>query len=168
MTDFRTLPIERALELIDAWVNAPWPMTMDQGHQLALSLGWRSTALGPKHYISDLSQEKTDSYFTTHNDMVDLVDFPLAIQLTNDDEKDQESYIHSYHAAILKLLKAHYGPAHTSRDGDYKITAWQLFNKLQILLTRGPNYCSVEIDSPAYSELMSDPAGDPNPDETDL
>ena len=40
MAVFRVLPIERCLEFITAWAEAPWPITTEKGREIARSLGW--------------------------------------------------------------------------------------------------------------------------------
>lgn len=168
MSNYRSLPIERSLELIDAWISAPWPLTMEQGHQIALGLGWRSTELGPKQYISELSEEKTDCYFTTFEGLVDVIDFPIAVQFTRTSDAMAEHAIQAHYNEVLTLLKARYGRPRTSRGRSYITASWTLTNDIRVLLRKGAYSCSIEIDSPAYNALMNDPAGDPNPDETDL
>ncbi|WP_076465459.1 DUF6301 family protein [Actinomyces mediterranea] len=76
MTDFRTLPAARCLELIHAWTNAPWPLTREQGQAIAVSVGWRASD-DPENYYSDLADTEVDCGFAMFNGEPGDVEFQL-------------------------------------------------------------------------------------------
>lgn len=168
MTDFRTLPSERALELINRWANAPWPMTLEQGHELALTLGWRPTADGPDYYASELSSAEMDSFFNRLNGMLSAITFPLITRLPKETLDPYAALARAYYDDIVATLKALYGRPKLDGNEKFRSVKWTLPNGASISIINYNIGCDAFISSPARNGLLSDPAADPNPDETDL
>ena len=38
--EFTVLPDERFIEILDAWVDSPWPKTAEEGYALRDRFGW--------------------------------------------------------------------------------------------------------------------------------
>lgn len=168
MAEFHHLPIERCLELIDTWANAPWPVTVSQGHRIALTLGWRTTEKGPRFYAGDLSDGEMDSFFNQLNGIVIAVDFPLGTRIPLEREDELGPLIAAFYASLVRALKDKYGKPQFTKKADFERAKWPLPSGASISVINFGVGCDVTISSPDYNTLLNDPASDPNPDETDL
>lgn len=168
MTDFQTLPLKRCIALIYTWLNLPWPVTAQQGHEVALSLGWRTVEQGPEYYASELSAGAMDSYVTTYNEMLDSVFFPLMVRRSKEERDAFAPLTLAFYESLVKELRVLYGRPKRGKGRNYQSAEWTLPSGASLSLNNYDIGCDVYVSSPARNAILDDPASDPNPDETDL
>ncbi len=168
MSNFQTLSTERALKLINTWANAPWPLTLNQGDNIALGLGWSQVEGKPQLFISDLATGEGDAFVTTIEGHVGSVDFPLVTRVSREQEAEAGPLNLALYHEVVKALQAIHGKPKLSDDGRFNSATWTLDSGVTIDLDRSPRFFTVTVDSPARTALLASPGADPNPDEKDL
>ena len=62
--EFTVLPDDRFIEIIQAWVDSPWPKTTEDGYALRDRFGWIQKEGKPKVFTSDVHAMGFPCYFT--------------------------------------------------------------------------------------------------------
>ena len=62
--EFTVLPDERFIEILDAWVDSPWPKTAEDGYALRDRFGWTQKEGKPNVFTSDVHPIGFPCYFT--------------------------------------------------------------------------------------------------------
>ena len=75
--EFTVLPDERFVEILDAWVDSPWPKTIETGYQLRDHFGWIPKVEKPHIFTSDVRPDEFSSFFGRSNGYVRSFDFPI-------------------------------------------------------------------------------------------
>ena len=167
MPNFRVLSPERALEIIQAWINVSWPLPSNQAASIAADLGWTADDNNPGTYFSELSStDEADCGFDSKANFVDWVDFPLSTVANGKEACFVEPIIADLVNQIEEVLIARYGQPERSEDSDgFKTDEWILGSGASFHIAYDELTVDVSVLSPEVTELMNDPAGDPNPDE---
>jgi len=75
--EFTVLPDERFIEILDAWVDSPWPKTAEDGYALRDHFGWKPDSKDPALFTSDVEPDEPSAYFTESNDSINSLTFPV-------------------------------------------------------------------------------------------
>lgn len=62
--EFTVLPDERFIEILEAWVDSPWPKTAEDGYALRDRFGWTQKEGKPNVFTSDVHPIGFPCYFT--------------------------------------------------------------------------------------------------------
>ena len=62
--EFTVLPDERFVEILEAWVDSPWPKTAEDGYALRDRFGWTQKEGKPNVFTSDVHPIGFPCYFT--------------------------------------------------------------------------------------------------------
>ena len=74
---FTVLPDERFIQILDAWVDSPWPKTAEEGYALRDHFGWKPDPKDPALFTSDVEPDEPSAYFTASNDSIKSLTFPI-------------------------------------------------------------------------------------------
>ena len=60
--EFTVLSDDRFIEILQAWVDSPWPKTAEDGYALRDHFGWRPSENKPNVFTSDIAPEEAWGY----------------------------------------------------------------------------------------------------------
>ena len=109
---FTVLPDERFIQILDAWVDSPWPKTAEEGYALRDHFGWKPDPKDPALFTSDVEPDEPSAYFTASNDSIKSLTFPIT------DIAPEEAWGYSLEPA--KGIYRHFCDILTSRYGKAK------------------------------------------------
>ena len=75
--EFTVLPDERFIEILDAWVDSPWPKTTEDGYALRDHFGWKPDYREPALFTSGVRPRESSSYFTAHDGKIKSFKLPV-------------------------------------------------------------------------------------------
>ncbi len=75
--EFTVLPDDRFIEILEAWVDSPWPKTAEDGYALRDHFGWKPDSKDPALFTSDVEPDEPSAYFTESNDSINSLTFPI-------------------------------------------------------------------------------------------
>ena len=75
--EFTVLSDERFIEILEAWVDSPWPKTAEEGYALRDHFGWKPDPKDPALFTSDVEPDEPSAYFTARNDSIKSLTFPI-------------------------------------------------------------------------------------------
>ena len=75
--EFTVLSDERFIQILDAWVDSPWPKTVENGYALRDRFGWTPDSQDPALFASDVEPDEPSAYFTARNDSIKSLTFPI-------------------------------------------------------------------------------------------
>ena len=110
--EFTVLPDERFIEILEAWVDSPWPKTAEEGYALRDRFGWKPDYREPALFTSDVRPRESSSYFTSRQGVIGSFDFLLT------DIAPEEAWGESLEPA--KVIYRHFCDILTSRYGKAK------------------------------------------------
>ena len=110
--EFTVLPDERFIEILDAWVDSPWPKTVENGYALRDRFGWTPDSQDPALFASDVEPDEPSAYFTASNNSIKSLTFPIT------DIAPEEAWGYSLEPA--KMIYRHFCEILTRRYGKPK------------------------------------------------
>ena len=75
--EFTVLSDDRFIEILEAWVDSPWPKTAEDGYALRDHFGWKPDSQDPALFASDVEPDEPSAYFTARNDSIKSLTFPI-------------------------------------------------------------------------------------------
>ena len=75
--EFTVLPDERFIEILEAWVDSPWPKTAEEGYALRDRFGWKPDYREPALFTSDVRPRESSSDFTAHDGKIKSFKLPV-------------------------------------------------------------------------------------------
>lgn len=152
-TGYEAYPADRFIEIIEAWITHPWPMTPIQAKELYESLGYRAHAPKPLLFFSEYAQEEPDSFFTAQHNRVGNVRISVSRPCTTRTQRDENRISHvftEYCAIIDSSLK----DSISQRKTEESSIRWTLDNDIEIRLAKLPRNISLRIASPRMTQLL--------------
>ena len=75
--EFTVLSDERFIQILDAWVDSPWPKTVEDGYALRDRFGWTPDSQDPALFASDVVPDELSASFTSRQGVIGSFDFLL-------------------------------------------------------------------------------------------
>ena len=75
--EFTVLSDDRFIEILEEWVDSPWPKTAEDGYALRDQFGWTPDSQDPALFASDVEPDEPSAYFTESNDSINSLTFPI-------------------------------------------------------------------------------------------
>ena len=110
--EFTVLPDERFIEILEAWVDSPWPKTAEDGYALRDHFGWKPSENKPNVFTSDVVPDELSASFTSRQGVIGSFDFPIT------DIAPEEAWGYSLEDALV--IYRHFCDILTSRYGKPK------------------------------------------------
>ena len=110
--EFTVLSDDRFIEILEAWVDSPWPKTAEDGYALRDQFGWTPDSQDPALFASDVEPDEPSAYFTARNDSIKSLTFPIT------DIAPEEAWGDSLEDALV--IYRHFCDILTSRYGKPK------------------------------------------------
>ena len=109
---FTVLPDERFIQILDAWVDSPWPKTAEEGYALRDYFGWVPAEDKPSLFTSDVCPDELSSSFSVSGGNIRSMRVPIT------DIAPEEAWGESLEPA--KVIYRHFCDILTSRYGKAK------------------------------------------------
>ena len=110
--EFTVLPDERFIEILEAWVDSPWPKTVEDGYALRDHFGWTPDSQDPALFASDVEPDELSASFTSRQGVIGSFDYPIT------DIAPEEAWRYSLEDALV--IYRHFCDILTSRYGKPK------------------------------------------------
>ena len=110
--EFTVLSDERFVEILDAWVDSPWPKTAEEGYALRDYFGWVPAEDKPSLFTSDVCPDELSSSFSVSGGNIRSMRVPIT------DIAPEEAWGESLEPA--KVIYRHFCDILTSRYGKAK------------------------------------------------
>ncbi len=75
--EFTVLSDDRFIEMLEAWVDSPWPKTAEEGYALRDRFGWKPDSKDPALFTSDVEPDESSAYFTESSNSINSLTFPI-------------------------------------------------------------------------------------------
>ncbi len=122
--EFTVLPDERFIEILEAWVDSPWPKTTEDGYALRDHFGWTPDSQDPALFASDVEPDEPSAYFTARNDSIKSLTFPITDIAPEEARGESLADALVIYRHFCDILKSRYGKPkkRSNRDGHYSST----------------------------------------------
>ena len=144
-----TVPVGRAVEIMRAWAQHRWPMTVDEGVGVYTGLGFTSLTEDRTFFTSDMSPQEVDSFLVVEGDLVGEVSLRLSNWVP---EEDWEQSLPKSRAAFAEYVRAYtevLGESFSSEDeGTDFSRRWILDTKVMVELAGNEAFVELSVDSP--------------------
>ena len=110
--EFTVLSDERFVEILDAWVDSPWPKTAEEGYALRDRFGWVPAEDKPSLFTSDVRPDELSSSFSVSGGNIRSMRVPIT------DIAPEEAWGYSLEPA--KVIYRHFCEILTRRYGKPK------------------------------------------------
>ena len=152
-TGFEAYPGERFIEIIEAWITHPWPMTPVQAKELYESLGYRAHTPKPRLFFSEYAQEEPDSFFTAYNDRVGNVRISVSRPCAARTQQDENRISHVF-TEYCAIIDSSLRDSIFQRKTEESSIRWTLDNDTEIRLAKLPRNISLRIASSRMTQLL--------------
>lgn len=150
---FEAYPVDRFIEVINAWITHPWPMTPVQAKELYESLGYRAHAPKPRLFFSEFALEEPDSFFTAHHNRVGNVRIAVSRPCAARTQQDENRISHVF-AEYCAIIDSSLRDSISQRETEESSIRWTLDNDIEIRLAKLPRNISLRIASPRMTQLL--------------
>ena len=118
--EFTVLPDERFIEILDAWVDSPWPKTAEEGYALRDRFGWKPDYREPALFTSDVRPHESSSYFTARDGKIKSLKIPVTDIAPEEARGDSLKDALVIYRHFCDILKSRYGkPKQRRNKGGY-------------------------------------------------
>ena len=122
--EFTVLSDERFIEILDAWVDSPWPKTAEDGYALRDRFGWTQKEGKPNVFTSDVHPIGFPCYFTKGSGSIGTFSFlitDIAPEEARGDSMEDALVIYQH---FCDILTSRYGKAkqRSSKKERYRST----------------------------------------------
>ena len=120
--EFTVLPDERFIEILDAWVDSPWPKTAEEGYALRDHFGWTPSENKPNVFTSDVVPDELSASFTSRQGVIGSFDFLLTDIAPEEARGDSLEDALVIYRHFCDILKSRYGKPkrRKNRNGYYR------------------------------------------------
>ena len=118
--EFTVLPDERFIEILEAWVDSPWPKTAEEGYALRDHFGWKPDYREPALFTSDVRPHESSSYFTARDGKIKSLKIPVTDIAPEEARGDSLKDALVIYRHFCDILKSRYGkPKQRRNEGGY-------------------------------------------------
>ena len=118
--EFTVLPDERFIEILEAWVDSPWPKTAEDGYALRDRFGWTPDYREPALFTSDVRPHESSSYFTARDGKIKSLKIPVTDIAPEEARGDSLKDALVIYRHFCDILKSWYGkPKQRRNKGGY-------------------------------------------------
>ena len=118
--EFTVLSDERFVEILEAWVDSPWPKTAEDGYALRDRFGWTPDYREPALFTSDVRPHESSSYFTARDGKIKSLKIPVTDIAPEEARGDSLKDALVIYRHFCDILKSWYGkPKQRRNKGGY-------------------------------------------------
>ena len=118
--EFTVLSDDRFIEILQAWVDSPWPKTIEDGYSLRDRFGWTPSGNKPNVFTSDVVPDDLSASFTSRQGVIGSFDFPITDIAPEEARGDSLKDALVIYRHFCDILKSRYGkPKQRRNKGGY-------------------------------------------------
>ena len=118
--EFTVLPDERFIEILEAWVDSPWPKTVEDGYALRDRFGWVPAEDKPSLFTSDVRPDELSSSFSVSGGNIRSMRVPITDIAPEEARGDSLKDALVIYRHFCDILKSRYGkPKQRRNKGGY-------------------------------------------------
>ena len=118
--EFTVLSDERFVEILEAWVDSPWPKTAEDGYALRDRFGWTQKEGKPNVFTSDVHPIGFPCYFTKGSGLIGTFSFLITDIAPEEARGDSLKDALVIYRHFCDILKSRYGkPKQLRNKGGY-------------------------------------------------
>ena len=120
--EFTVLPDERFIEILDAWVDSPWPKTTEDGYALRDHFGWVPAEDKPSLFTSDVRPDELSSSFSVSGGNIRSMRVPITDIAPEEARGDSLKDALGIYRHFCEILTSRYGKPkrRKNRNGFYE------------------------------------------------
>ena len=120
--EFTVLSDDRFIEILEAWVDSPWPKTAEDGYALRDHFGWTPSENKPNVFTSDVVPDELSASFTSRQGVIGSFDFPITDIAPEEARGDSLEDALVIYRHFCDILKSRYGKPkrRKTRNGYYR------------------------------------------------
>ena len=120
--EFTVLPDERFIEILDAWVDSPWPKTIEDGYALRDRFGWVPAEDKPSLFTSDVRPDELSSSFSVSGGNIRSMRVPITDIAPEEARGDSLKDALVIYRHFCEILTSRYGKPkrRKNRNGFYE------------------------------------------------
>ena len=107
--EFTVLSDDRFIEILQAWVDSPWPKTAEDGYALRDHFGWTPDYREPALFTSDVRPHESSSYFTARDGKIKSLKIPVTDIAPEEARGDSLKDALVIYRHFCDILKSRYG-----------------------------------------------------------
>ena len=122
--EFTVLSDDRFIEILEAWVDSPWPKTAEDGYTLRDRFGWTPDYREPALFTSDVRPHESSSYFTARDGKIKSLKIPVTDIAPEEARGDSLKDALVIYRHFCEILTSRYGKAkrRSSKKERYRST----------------------------------------------
>ena len=122
--EFTVLSDDRFIEILEAWVDSPWPKTVEDGYALRDRFGWVPSENKPDVFTSDVVPDELSAAFTSRQGVIGSFDFPITDIAPEEARGDSLEDALVIYRHFCEILTRRYGKAkqRSSKKERYRST----------------------------------------------
>jgi len=118
--EFTVLSDERFIEILEAWVDSPWPKTAEDGYALRDRFGWVPAEDKPSLFTSDVRPDELSSSFSVSGGNIRSMRVPITDIAPEEARGDSLEDALVIYRHFCDILKSRYGkPKQRRNRGGY-------------------------------------------------
>ena len=119
--EFTVLSDDRFIEILEAWVDSPWPKTAEDGYALRDRFGWTPDYRESALFTSDVRPHESSSYFTARDGKIKSLRIPVTDIAPEEVRGDSLKDALVIYRHFCDILKSRYGKPkqRKNRNGFY-------------------------------------------------
>ena len=120
--EFTVLSDERFIEILEAWVDSPWPKTAEDGYALRDRFGWVPAEDKPSLFTSDVRPDELSSSFSVSGGNIRSMRVPITDIAPEEARGDSLEDALVIYRHFCDILKSRYGKPkrRKNRNGFYE------------------------------------------------
>ena len=120
--EFTVLSDDRFIEILEAWVDSPWPKTAEDGYALRDRFGWTPSENKPNVFTSDVVPDELSAAFTSRQGVIGSFDFPITDIAPEEARGDSLEDVLVIYRHFCEILTSRYGKPkrRKNRNGYYR------------------------------------------------
>ena len=118
--EFTVLSDDRVIEILEAWVDSPWPKTVEDGYALRDRFGWVPAEDKPSLFTSDVRPDELSSSFSVSGGNIRSMRVPITDIAPEEARGDSLKDALVIYRHFCDILKSRYGkPKQRRNKGGY-------------------------------------------------
>ena len=120
--EYTVLPDERFIEILEAWVDSPWPKTTEDGYALRDRFGWVPAEDKPSLFTSDVRPDELSSSFSVSGGNIRSMRVPITDIAQEEARGDSLKDALGIYRHFCEILTSRYGKPkrRKNRNGFYE------------------------------------------------
>ena len=151
---FEAYPTDRFIEIAKAWINHPWPITIEEAKEIYESIGYHPYVPDPSLFTSDLSKDgEPDSYYTHNDGYINTVNITVTRRGEKGTERHNADKIEKTYKQYCNAIDTLVSKRLTRRHQQDSATEWFTDNNVNIRIGNPGHRVTFSVSSPAMTQL---------------